>query len=141
MGSDDYDAQVVLPWFCESETEESDVDFMPNGLCDSGSDEEEEREDGDWDYGADWDSEGVVSETDFGLPARAQSDHVHLLTGLPRSGPRSIPCPKPSGDVIIQDGPVPEPSSSGSKQYQTPFAHVLHIASLCVVSEPNMRWV
>jgi hypothetical protein len=34
--------------------------------------------------------------------------------------PRSIPCQKPVGNVIIQDGPMPEPSRGGSKQYQSP---------------------
>ena len=34
--------------------------------------------------------------------------------------PRSTPCQKPVGNVIIQDGPMPEPSSGGSKQYQSP---------------------
>ena len=114
---------------------------MPNGLCDSESDVEEKREDGNWNHGADWDSEDEVSETDFGLPARAQSDDVRLLTGLPRLGPRSIPCQNPFGNVIIQDGPMPEPSSSGSKHYQTPLAHTLDPVPWCVFSEPNMRLV
>ena len=127
MGPDDYDAQVVSSWCCESDPEESDVDFMLNELCDSESDVEEKREDGDWDYGADWDSKNEVSETDFGLPGRAQSDNIHLLTGLPRSGPRSTPCQKPSGDVIIQDGPVPEPSSGGTVEANNtkPHSHIL----------------
>ena len=42
----------------------------------------------------------------------AASDHV----------PRSTPFQKPFGNVIIQDGPMPEPSRDGSKQYQS-FIH------------------
>ena len=139
MGPDDYDAGVVLPWFCESEPETDDS--MPNELCDSESDVEEKREEVRFDYGADWDSEDEVSETDFCLPTRAQSDNVHLLTGLPRSDSRSTPYQKPVGDVIIQDGPMPDPSSGGSKQYQIPIAHALDSAPVDVVSESNMSLV
>jgi hypothetical protein len=64
---------------------------------------------GDYDSDSDWSpADEFEGLDDVSLPIA--SDNV----------PRSIPCQKPVGNVIIQDGPMPEPSRGGSKQYQSP---------------------
>ena len=65
---------------------------------------------GEYDSDSDWSpADEFEGLDDVSLPIA--SDNV----------PRSIPCQKPVGNVIIQDGPMPEPSRGGSKQYQSPL--------------------
>ena len=48
----------------------------------------------------------------------------------PDNVPRSIHCQKPFGNVIIQDGPMREPSRGGGKQYQSPPRSVARVSSV-----------
>ena len=60
-------------------------------------------------------------------PSASQSvnpDNVHLLTGLPRSGPRSQPCQTPIGNVITHAHSVAKDSSQTSGDAQSPSLSV-----------------